>query len=423
MNQPFLLSSDRINWSIRRFDNSKFEGITWDGKQFVIVGSEGIVLTSSDGAVWSPQNPDSEDNLSDVVSNSSKLVAVGDEGTILTSENAEDWIKHNENTVGVDPFIDVIWANGRFIAIGNTSADSFVISSENGKDWASIATLEEQSLNGIAWNSDIFVAVGTGGTILTSPDAEIWTQQNSGISSKLTDVVWSNNQFVAIGLGGTIVTSEDGIHWNSQVSGTTGTLNRVIWGNNEFVTVGTLVEWPIKHPIILTSVDGEVWEQHISLDVLTNGTLYSVAWGNDQYMVLKDSVVCITSNWSDWSINESLTTITLQDVTWGANQFVVVGGDSGENSSVILTRAEGEGWIKMDSISKHALRGVTFNGSQFVVVGYGGTILRKLMSCECDIEPDGDVDGSDLAVFISTGVGISLGDFADEFGRINCPTF
>ena len=51
------------------------------------------------------------------------------------------------------------------------------------------------------------------------------------------------------------------------------------------------------------------------------------------------------------------------------------------------------------------------------------TILRKLEICEGDVEPDGDVDGSDLAVFISNGAGISLGNFTHEFGRNNCPAF
>jgi hypothetical protein len=40
--------------------------------------------------------------------------------------------------------------------------------------------------------------------------------------------------------------------------------------------------------------------------------------------------------------------------------------------------------------------------------------------CEGDFEPDGDVDGSDLAFLIDTG-GIGIDIFAEEFGRVNCP--
>jgi hypothetical protein len=46
--------------------------------------------------------------------------------------------------------------------------------------------------------------------------------------------------------------------------------------------------------------------------------------------------------------------------------------------------------------------------------------------CECDFEPaegDGDVDGNDLVFYSGGATGISLADFAAEFGRTNCPNF
>jgi len=41
--------------------------------------------------------------------------------------------------------------------------------------------------------------------------------------------------------------------------------------------------------------------------------------------------------------------------------------------------------------------------------------------CEGDFDDDGDVDGSDLAAYIDDNQGISLSDFAANFGRIGCP--
>jgi ABC-type branched-subunit amino acid transport system substrate-binding protein len=40
--------------------------------------------------------------------------------------------------------------------------------------------------------------------------------------------------------------------------------------------------------------------------------------------------------------------------------------------------------------------------------------------CECDFEPDGDVDGDDLAEYINDNRGITLKSFAQEFGRPDC---
>src|SRR5262249_21754620 len=56
-----------------------------------------------------------------------------------------------------------------------------------------------------------------------------WTSQTSGAGGKLlSGVTWTGSQFVAVGEGGTIVTSPDGITWTLQASGT----------GNELMSIG-----------------------------------------------------------------------------------------------------------------------------------------------------------------------------------------
>jgi hypothetical protein len=45
----------------------------------------------------------------------------------------------------------------------------------------------------------------------------------------------------------------------------------------------------------------------------------------------------------------------------------------------------------------------------------------ELLLCDGDFEPDGDVDGSDLAEYISDSREIGLEDFAANFGKDDCP--
>jgi subtilisin family serine protease len=56
--------------------------------------------------------------------------------------------------------------------------------------------------------------------------------------------------------------------------------------------------------------------------------------------------------------------------------------------------------------------------------GYGRidviNTLLLLDLCKGDFEPDGDVDGADLAEYISYSMDITLEDFAENFGRIDC---
>jgi hypothetical protein len=63
------------------------------------------------------------------------------------------------------------------------------------------------SLNAVTYGNGLFVAVGNGGTILTSPDGVNWTRRTSGTSDWLSGVTYGNGTFVAVGSGGIILTS------------------------------------------------------------------------------------------------------------------------------------------------------------------------------------------------------------------------
>ena len=69
-----------------------------------------------------------------------------------------------------------------------------------------------------------YVAVGCGGTILTSSDnGTTWTTRTSGIEGDYTeylnDVTYGNTTFVAVSSLGTILTSGDGTSWTQRTWG------------------------------------------------------------------------------------------------------------------------------------------------------------------------------------------------------------
>lgn len=63
-------------------------------------------------------------------------------------------------------------------------------------------------LNAVTYANCTFVAVGEGGTILTSPDGATWTVRSSGTSHSLGGVTYGNKTFVAVGDSGTILQSD-----------------------------------------------------------------------------------------------------------------------------------------------------------------------------------------------------------------------
>lgn len=62
---------------------------------------------------------------------------------------------------------------------------------------------------------------------------------------------------------------------------------------------------------------------------------------------------------------------------------------------------------------------------EYVYDEIGNRLQKKafvvIPRCKGDFDDDGDVDGSDLATFAAGGTGITLEEFAAEFGRMNCP--
>ena len=70
-------------------------------------------------------------------------------------------------------------------------------------------------LSGLAASTNLIVAVGDQGLILTSPDGSTWTQRTSGTTSGLLRVRCLGGLFLAVGENGTILKSTNGISWSS----------------------------------------------------------------------------------------------------------------------------------------------------------------------------------------------------------------
>jgi len=66
-------------------------GIAYSQNHFVTVGDQGIILTSSDGIAWTPQNSGTTAHLNGICFGQNCFVAVGVDGTILMSKDGSAW--------------------------------------------------------------------------------------------------------------------------------------------------------------------------------------------------------------------------------------------------------------------------------------------------------------------------------------------
>src|SRR5208282_3436531 len=153
----------------------------------------------------------------------------------------------------------------------------------NGSSWASPASGTTNQLNNVTFGNGLFVAVGSSGTILTSPDGSTWTSQNSGTPLDLYCVTFGNGQFVAVGDLGIVLNSTNGSTWTGHASAnlTAPPLNGVTFANGLFVAVGYMG--------IQYSSDGVTWTTINTLPFGPTGPtvdLYNVTYGNGLFVAV-----------------------------------------------------------------------------------------------------------------------------------------
>ena len=253
----------------------------------VAVGVGGRVLTSTDGITWAPLTPaPTTSELKSVACSGSLFVAVGAwsramKPTLLTSTNGTSWTEQNPGNLPTGKVLNALnavsYVNGKFFA----SNGGEILYSTDGVAWTYRPDLTGQSLGPVFWSGSKYVAVGTYGVILISPDGDSWAKPTTGsdlgynlsgvakigstlvatgqanqvlvstddgqnwtkastneITTNLGAPVSIGSQLVLVGSSGLVQTSPDGTNWTKQTSPATNNLNGVIWTGTRLVAYG-----------------------------------------------------------------------------------------------------------------------------------------------------------------------------------------
>ena len=382
--------------------------ITYGNDKYIVVGSAGKVLSSTDGENWNNQTLELEFSyiyLKDVIYAGGQYVIVGSSGAIYTSDNGNSWIKRDSGLTDYDNDLQSIsYGNGKYVVVGASK----VISSTDGINWSEqsgtsrydsvcfgsagfVATegmSAAHSKNGTSWTekdlrstqtisyiADLqflngqYVAVGKG--FMSSVDGATWTRKND--SEDLLKISYGNGKYVGIGSGrnSTIVkTSINGVTWQPQIVNVTGYFSPsdLSYGNGKFVMVG-------YHGMILYSADGVNWTEAASG---VTSFLLSVVYANGRFIATGNNGTILSSNDGiDWSTANSGLSSTdynnwLTDLAVGNEQIIGVGG-----SGVIVSSSDGITWTKRQSGTTCSLEGVSYGNGRFVAIGEEGTVLSS----------------------------------------------
>jgi hypothetical protein len=262
--------------------NTALCGVTYGGGSFVAVGSNGVVITSSNGTRWTSQTTRRMTSFRGVAYGNGAFVVVGVGGTIITSIDAISWASEFSGTT--ESLFACIYSNGSFVAVGDNET---IITSPAGSILTRQSLGGPNPLLGVAYGNGTFVAVGLAGTILTSTDAATWVPVDSGTTTDLNGIAYGAGTFVAIGDAGAILTSPDGATWTTQSSGKTNSLTGIAYGYGVFVAVG-------GGRTLLVSSDGVIWASR-STGFAKGDVLSAVAYGGGTFVAIDQSGAILQS--------------------------------------------------------------------------------------------------------------------------------
>lgn len=228
---------DWVSTTVPLFDD--VYGLTYGSGQFLALDDSGIVARSSDGSSWMETSSIGFPTRG-AAFGTGIFVAVGEGGLVAVSSDGAVWTTNQASPVDTVLFWSVTYGGGKFSAVGYDGTNAIAYASTNGTTWTGVTlTSITNTLYDIAYGNDRYVAVGSEGRIMWSPNGfASWNLVTSGTSISLVGITWDGSTFVAVGGNGTILTSIDGDTWIKRSSGTGATLIDVAAGDGGFVAVG-----------------------------------------------------------------------------------------------------------------------------------------------------------------------------------------
>ena len=449
-NGRVLITNNLIDWKVPGTVPTGFStdllSVTWGAGNFVATGKDGVIITSTinnsdptdDGDTWLSQTTPasiSGEWLFDSIGNSfsSSHIVVGSNGTLITSSDGITWSTQDSGTtqtlysITSDGTSRLLGGGEHAIQITSTDATATTWNASNDSP-------TQENLNDILFGNGIYIAIGNAGSILTSNDTVYWSSQTSGTTNDLfslaLDLETLNNEFLVSGAWGTLLrgdttgtgwapeavpsnpapasasffydvvssfspiapfdsivvtvgsggeiynTTDNGASWDIS-AGPTQTqkdINALTTSDSLLVAVG-------DNGVILNSTNAGV--EWFSQTSCTSDRLHSVAWKDTtptRFIAIGDAgAVCISDDGSDWTADTPNTppdtSSALYGIAWGDDQFIAVGGSF--LNSVIYTSPDGEDWTLRNSNEPFILRDIVWNKDHFIAVGDGGTITTS----------------------------------------------
>jgi photosystem II stability/assembly factor-like uncharacterized protein len=349
-NSLILTSSDKKNWT-KHFLNidCNLYDIVWNGKIFVAVGSDSTLVTSKDGITWNIiMHHKGKKALNVVTWNGSKFVAGGKSSSFVSSDGV------NWTLTPLFGVKDIIYDGNKFVAIGRNrdNNETIILTSTNGDSWnKKIPEIQYISkkrnsfskwhISNIAFNGKTYIAAGYENETYLSEDCEHWIQINAD-DVCLSDIVWTGSEFLSIG-GNYKYISKDGLTWQKY------SFNKNDKESQKYDYTSKLVSKDNELSFFFDSIDNQLLNiYHYEDEFLTLGK-------NETILSSKDGVNwnCLHSKKED--------NPTIYDIAFNGHIYVAV-GDTG----CLYMSNNGINWSKLKLKNNSKMKNILWTGQNFL---------------------------------------------------------
>lgn len=261
---------------------SRLTGVAWSGTRAVVVGSEGMILTSADLVAWqaAPQ-------------------------------------PHTYS------FFDATYGRGLFVAVGSNLEGSnigrVVSASADGASWSTQSWPDRVTLSTIAFGNGVFVAAGQS-AVSRSLDGERWDTVTPPTGEYLSRVTYIDDRFVLIGLQGASFESRDGLTW-AAATGRAPPMEHVALaaGGGLYLLLGQAP--PATEAEVWRSSDRTTWTRHV-----VKGVRYLVGptFTGKEFIAVGEGILSSLDG-LDWTSEVPAADFTGYTALWTGSTVIAVG--------------------------------------------------------------------------------------------------
>ncbi len=381
-----ITSTDGRTWVRQTVDRGGFQlqFVTFANGLYV-AGGGGVLMVSADAATWRTVWT-GQSWLYAGVRGESRWVVFGSDGSMLTSTDGASW---TESPLGQRATLfGVAYRNGRYLGVGSNAFtiagnNASVFSSVDGLAWTALPFPETAAITrrdvfrSLLVTETGFLGLGSGGLIAETVEGASWNLLSQPADRPhFQDVVYGNGLFVAVGDKstnqdipginqgriGAVYTSADGWNWQEQTSGVRGSiLRQVAFGSGRFVAVGT-------GGVVVYSEDGATWHRAVHpVQVSWAGIAYGagrfVAVGGGT-MISRDGVI--------WETQAATAGNTYSAIRFVNDSFFL---SVSPFSGPVQRSADGVNWSGIALASASAINDLAFHGGLWVAATSGGATV------------------------------------------------